>query len=65
MKVLVLILIMLGVVALDVKAQKPRVIDNSTNRPRESCPAPDTVKAKYEGGVLVSQNHEGTITFDD
>ena len=53
MKVLVLIVIMLGVVALDVKAQKPRVIDNSSSKPAPKvAPAPDTVKAKYEGGIF-------------
>ncbi|MGI8919333.1 MAG: hypothetical protein ACR2H6_12105 [Pyrinomonadaceae bacterium] len=67
MKVLVLISIMLGVVALDVKAQKPRVIDNSTNKTApKATPAPDTVKAKYEGGVFgYRKTMEGTLTFDD
>jgi hypothetical protein len=67
MKVLVLISIMFGVLAFDVKAQKPRVIDNSANKTvPKVAPAPDTVIAKYEGGVFgYRKTMEGTLTFDD
>jgi hypothetical protein len=49
--------------------QRPRMNDNS-NQPAASTslppPAPQTVKAKYEGGVF-GYNHkmDGTINFDD
>jgi hypothetical protein len=67
MKILVLIVTMLGVVALDAKAQKPRVIDNSSSKPTAKiAPAPDTVKAKYEGGIFgYRKTMEGTLSFDD
>ena len=65
MKVLVLILIV-GFVALDVKAQKPRPVDNSSSKTTPKvAPAPDTVKAKYEGGVFgYNKTMEGTLSFD-
>ena len=68
MKVFVLIFIMLGVVTLDVKAQKPRTVSDSPSKtaPPKVAPAPDTVKAKYEGGVFgYNKTMEGTLSFDD
>ena len=67
MKVAALILLMLGIVAVDVQAQKPRAIDpNATKSAAKVAPAPQTVKAKYEGGVFgYRKTMEGTLTFDD
>ena len=68
MRALVLVFIMLGVVALDVKAQKPRTVSDSPSKaaPPKVAPAPDTVKAKYEGGVFgYNKTMEGTLSFDD
>jgi hypothetical protein len=68
MKALVLILLTLGIVSLEAKAQKPRAIDNTPTKatPAKVPPAPQTVKVKYEGGVFGYNNTmEGTLTFDD
>ena len=68
MKVLILIFTMLGIFALDVKAQKPRTVSDSPSKtaPPKVAPAPDTVKAKYEGGVFgYNKTMEGTLSFDD
>ena len=68
MKVLVLILLTLGIVSLEAKAQRPRAIDNTPSKatPAKVAPAPQTVKVKYEGGVFGYNNPmEGTLTFDD
>jgi TonB family protein len=44
-------------------AQKP--IDKNTNPPRPA-PAPQSLKAKYEGGVFgYNKKQEGTLNFDD
>src|SRR6267378_565218 len=44
-------------------AQKP--IDKNTD-PRKPAPAPQSLKAKYEGGVFgYSKKQDGTLTFDD
>ncbi len=53
-------------------AQRPRTIDTSANTDSSTvptvavAPAPQTVKAKYEGGVFGhNQTMNGTLTFDD
>lgn len=46
-------------------AQSPRTIDKSASTPKPP-PAPQTVKAKYEGGVFgYNKKQEGTLNFDD
>jgi TonB family protein len=52
-----------------VVAQRPRSVstdsDNKTD-PAKTAPAPQTVKAKYEGGVFgYNKKQEGTLSFDD
>ncbi|HET6670265.1 MAG TPA: hypothetical protein VFH15_08530 [Pyrinomonadaceae bacterium] len=68
MKIPVLILLMLGIVSFDVKAQRPRAVDNTPTKATAAkvAPAPQTVKVKYEGGVFgYRKTMEGTLTFDD
>lgn len=51
-------------------AQRPRISNDNAPKPATAmtppAPAPQTVKAKYEGGVF-GYNHkmDGTLTFDD
>jgi hypothetical protein len=68
MKALILILLTLGIVSFEAKAQRPRAIDNTPTRATAAkvAPAPQTVKVKYEGGVFgYNRTMEGTLTFDD
>lgn len=50
-------------------AQRPRTIDSSTTASSSTVavlPAPQTVKAKYEGGVFgYNDTMNGTLSFDD
>lgn len=51
-------------------AQRPRTMTQDTAEPSTNVPppppAPQTVKAKYEGGVFgYNKKMEGTLTFDD
>ena len=48
-------------------AQKPRAASSDdSDRKNTPAPAPQTVKAKYEGGVFgYRKTMEGTLTFDD
>lgn len=49
-------------------AQRPRTMTQDTAEPSTKLPppAPQTVKAKYEGGVFgYNKKMEGTLTFDD
>src|SRR5712692_9109686 len=51
--------------------QRPRTMDQSTTAAQSTttttpAPAPQTVKAKYEGGVFgYNRKMDGTLTFDD
>jgi hypothetical protein len=60
----------LMMIACAVSAQRPRSTNQdsteaTTNMPAPS-PAPQTVKAKYEGGVFgYNKKMDGTLTFDD
>lgn len=46
-------------------AQSPRTIDKTATTPKPA-PAPQSVKAKYEGGVFgYNKRQEGTLNFDD
>jgi hypothetical protein len=66
MKFPVLLLLLLGMLTVNTKAQRPRAVDTSPNKTATVAPAPKTVKAKYEGGVFGhNKTMEGTLTFDD
>lgn len=50
---------------ISVAAQSPRAIDK-TPTTAKPAPAPQTVKAKYEGGVFgYNKKQDGTLNFDD
>jgi hypothetical protein len=63
-----ILLVMLAVVVA-VSAQRPRAIDRSTPTDATKtapAPAPQTMKAKYEGGIFgYRKTMEGTLSFDD
>lgn len=68
MKVFAILLLLLGSVIVDANAQRPRAVDTGTSKTTtvKVSPAPQTVKAKYEGGVFGhNKAMEGTLTFDD
>jgi hypothetical protein len=50
-------------------AQRPRAVDTSTPKDATKAappPAPQTMKAKYEGGIFgFNKTLEGTLSFDD
>ena len=61
------IMLLTGAMGLVVSAQRPRAVDTtaidaSKARP---APAPQTMKAKYEGGVFGCNVQEGSLSFDD
>jgi hypothetical protein len=62
------VLFLLGFLAIGVQGQRPRAVDpvsKKTDSPT-TAPAPQTMKAKYEGGVFGHNNTmEGTLAFDD
>ncbi len=63
-------LLLTVMMALAVQAQRPRSIDTSSDTPEapktSAPPAPQTVKAKYEGGVFgYNKTMNGTLSFDD
>ncbi len=67
MKLTVVSLLIMAMV-LSVYAQRPRVIDRTTDKPSAARPAPvsQSVKAKYEGGVFgYNKSMDGTLFFDD
>jgi hypothetical protein len=68
MKFIGILLVTLVMVAA-VCAQRPRAIDTSTPTDATKAtpaPAPQTVKAKYEGGIFgYRKTMEGTLSFDD
>ena len=63
------ILLVTLVMAAAVCAQRPRAIDTGTptNATKAApAPAPQTMKAKYEGGIFgYRKTMEGTLSFDD
>ncbi|MGI8837727.1 MAG: hypothetical protein ACR2H4_13980 [Pyrinomonadaceae bacterium] len=61
---IVFLTVLLSVSAL---AQRPRAIDTATDAPKATPPAaPQTMKAKYEGGIFGHRKTmEGTLSFDD
>jgi hypothetical protein len=61
---------LLLVMALHAFAQRPRMSNDDATKPETAktppAPAPQTVKAKYEGGVFgYPKKLDGTLTFDD
>ena len=62
-------LLLLGALFTGAYAQRPRSMDPQPQPAAQSAavkPAPQTVKAKYEGGVFgFRKTMEGTLTFDD
>lgn len=64
----ILTVLLLGLMLTGAIAQRPRTIESDPAAAKVSTPptAPQTVKAKYEGGVFgFSKTMEGTLTFDD
>lgn len=65
---LVGVLLLSVAIGMVVYAQRPRSIDTSTtDAPKAApAPAPQSMKAKYEGGVFgYSRTMDGTLSFDD
>lgn len=59
-------LLLLGVLSIGVLGQRPRTMEAEPASTPKPAPAPQTVKAKYEGGVFgYNKTMEGTLTFDD
>jgi hypothetical protein len=60
---------LLLMMALTSFAQRPRMSNDDASKPETAtppAPAPQTVKAKYEGGVFgYPKKLDGTLTFDD
>jgi hypothetical protein len=61
------ILLLTVVAAAAVCAQRPRAIDKPTDASKAvPAAAPQTVKAKYEGGIFgYNRTMQGTLSFDD
>ncbi|HZI85701.1 MAG TPA: hypothetical protein VFD48_02630 [Pyrinomonadaceae bacterium] len=63
------VLILILLVATSAFAQRPRTVDTSATAESSTsaiAPAPETVKAKYEGGVFgYNKTMNGTLSFDD
>jgi len=62
------VLVLVGALATGIAAQRPRTIDSGPADASKAAPppAPQTFKAKYEGGVFgYNKAIEGTLTFDD
>lgn len=64
---LVAFLFLAALLSVSAVAQRPRVIDTATDASKATPPAaPQTMKAKYEGGIFgYPKTMEGTISFDD
>lgn len=62
----IVLMILMFVVASAVVAQRPRSMDQTPENKTKPAPAPNSVKAKYEGGVFgYNKTMEGMLTFDD
>jgi hypothetical protein len=62
------VLILILLVATAAFAQRPRTVDTRATESSMAAiaPAPQTVKAKYEGGVFgYNKTMDGTLSFDD
>jgi hypothetical protein len=63
-KVIVLISIVFCFVALGLA--QPRIVEKKIEKPQPAAIAPESFKAKYEGGMFgFSKKEEGTLKFDD
>ena len=64
---LIVIILLTGAMGVVVCAQRPRAIDTTVVDASKAAPAPvpQTMKAKYEGGVFGCKSQEGTLHFDD
>jgi len=59
-------LLFVGALLTGAFAQRPRTAEPEPAKANAPKPAPQTVKAKYEGGVFgYNKTMEGTLTFDD
>ena len=68
------VMILIGAMAVSVYAQRPRTIDPDNDKTDSTSatqsptppPAPQTFKAKYEGGIIgYTRKQDGTLSFDD
>jgi len=63
------VLLLLGALLTGAFAQRPRAVESEPadkSQTPKAKPAPQTLKAKYEGGVFgYTKTMEGTLTFDD
>ena len=61
------ILFLTALASVGVSAQRPRAIDTATDASKATpAPPPQSMKAKYEGGVFGhSHTIDGTLSFDD
>ena len=63
------VVLMMLIVAAAVCGQRPRAVDTSAPTDATKAappPAPQTMKAKYEGGIFgYNKTMEGTLSFDD
>jgi hypothetical protein len=64
---LVAILFLTALASVGVSAQRPRAVDTATDASKATpAPPPQSMKAKYEGGVFGhSHTMDGTLSFDD
>jgi hypothetical protein len=64
---LVAILFLTALFGVSAFAQRPRAVDPATDASKATpAPAPQTMKAKYEGGIFGHrETMEGTLSFDD
>src|SRR5882762_5899465 len=64
---LVAILFLTAVVSISAFAQRPRAVDTTTDASKATPPpAPQSMNAKYEGGIFgYSKTMEGTLSFDE
>lgn len=59
-------LLLIGALLTGAFAQRPRTAEPDQAKPNAPKAAPQTVKAKYEGGVFgYNKTMDGTLTFDD
>ncbi|HBB86688.1 MAG TPA: hypothetical protein DC047_03625 [Blastocatellia bacterium] len=63
----VAILFLTMLASMSISAQRPRAVDTATDASKATpAPPPQTMKAKYEGGVFGhSHTMDGTLSFDD
>ena len=64
---LVATLFLTALASVGVSAQRPRAVDTATDASKATpAPPPQSMKAKYEGGVFgYNKTMDGTLSFDD